>query len=101
MSTFASGAKAKGICDQCGLTFKLSTLKALVVSGKTTTTRVCKACYVPDHPQLHVGRRPVHDPQALRDPRPDNALAESRNIAWGWPVVYSLASTAVIGKVTT
>jgi hypothetical protein len=27
---------------------------------------------------------PVIDPQALREPRPDNAVVSSRDIQWGW-----------------
>lgn len=101
MATYASGAKAKGICDVCGLTMKLATLKALTVNGKVTNTLACRACWTPDHPQLHVGKRPIHDPQALRNPRPDTGALDSRNVAWGYPTMYLLPATTVLGKVTT
>ena len=39
---------------------------------------VCEECWDPDHPQNHLGREPVNDPQALRNPRPDKSLTESR-----------------------
>ena len=56
--------------------------------------------------------RPVHDPQAIRNPRPDFAGYDSnRNIQWGWnPVgagknIYDLTTnnleaTGAIGDVT-
>ena len=57
---------------------------------------VCPVCWEPDHPQLKVGMYPVDDPQALRNPRPDNTYVQSgtladgsmgggsRDIQWGW-----------------
>lgn len=39
---------------------------------------VCEECWDPDQPQNHLGRNPVNDPQALRNPRPDKSLTESR-----------------------
>ena len=57
---------------------------------------VCKECWEPDQPQLQLGMYPVDDPQALRNPRPDNTYVQSgvmsdgsigegsRNIQWGW-----------------
>ena len=39
---------------------------------------VCEECLDPDQPQNHLGRNPVNDPQALRNPRPDKSLMESR-----------------------
>jgi len=39
---------------------------------------VCQECWDPDHPQNHLGREPVNDPQALRNPRPDTSLMTSR-----------------------
>jgi hypothetical protein len=69
---FAVGKKAVGFCDQCGFRFKLSKLRKLVVKGKIVNTLVCRSCWVPDQPQLMLGKYPVDDPQALRNPRPDN-----------------------------
>lgn len=115
---FALGRKALGICDLCGLTFKLKELRGLVVKTKPVNMLVCRQCWVPDHPQLQVGMYPVHDPQALRRPRPDNTYWQagmtglqiaqvppadpdnvlafgqpsggSRVIQWGWnPVGFS------------
>jgi hypothetical protein len=37
---------------------------------KITKIRVCSECLDVDHPQLMLGRIPINDPIALRDPRP-------------------------------
>ena len=68
---FAIGRRALGICDMCGLRFRLLTLKEPRVRGVRTGLRVCQSCFDPDHPQNFQGMRPVYDPQALRFTRPD------------------------------
>lgn len=96
---YASGSKAIALCDVCGFEYRLSQLRKLTVAGTVTATKACPACWVPDQPQLMLGRFPVSDPQALRDPRPDNAYYISgvnvagnpndglRVIEWGWAPV--------------
>ena len=95
-SQFASGKHALGLCDVCGHQYKLRTLRKLVVKTKATNILACPECWTPDQPQLQVGMRPVVDPQALRNPRPDNSYISSglnindnpgegsRAIFWGW-----------------
>lgn len=68
---FARGDRALGICDRCGFTNRLNDLRYQAVAAKVTKLRVCSACMDVDHPQLLLGRFPVNDPVALRDPRPD------------------------------
>lgn len=68
---FASGYKALGICDRCGLSFKLRKLSNQVINQKPSGLLVCSECLDIDHPQLQLGKYPVNDPQALRNPRPD------------------------------
>jgi len=76
---FASSRKARGICDVCGFDYKLTELKNVYVKGRNTNTKACRECWDYDHPQLKLGEFPVDDPQAIRDPRPDNAeYAQSR-----------------------
>jgi hypothetical protein len=76
---FASAKKALGVCDVCGFTYKLRELKNLVVKNRVTSTKACSECWNPDQPQLQLGKYPINDPQALRDPRPDfNQYASSR-----------------------
>lgn len=81
---FATGKHASGVCDRCGVSFKRSTLKALTINEKRTNLLVCNSCFESDHPQYQVGKYPVYDPQALRDPRPDSGDATSQVIQWGW-----------------
>jgi hypothetical protein len=78
-TTFASAKNALGVCDICGFTYKLRTLRNLVQKGRDTNLKACEECWNPDHPQLKLGEFPVYDPQALRNPRPDtNQYATSR-----------------------
>ena len=106
---FASGRIAISQCDRCNFRFKLKDLKTEVIKTKPYQIKVCKSCWDPDHPQLQLGMYPVDDPQALRNPRPDNSYFQagytglqidpnagsaeegfgdptqgSRQIQWGW-----------------
>lgn len=75
---FAAGNKAFGFCDRCDFRYLLKELKAEVVDMEKTGLLVCEECWDPDHPQNLLGREPVNDPQALKNPRPDNGLISSR-----------------------
>lgn len=68
---FAEGKKALGICDTCGLTYRLNKLKDVYVRGTNTHIKACPTCWDPDQPQLRIGEVDTADPQALNDPRPD------------------------------
>ena len=81
MGLYANGRNAKGICDICGLTYKLRKLKMLVRNTRPTSLKACPQCWEPDHPQNLLGRYRIEDAQALRDPRPDSAeYAKLRSI---------------------
>ena len=121
---FASGKHAIAQCDRCNFRFKLSELRRLVIKTKNVNILVCRVCWEPDHPQLQLGMYPVDDPQALRDPRPDNSYYQSglndndnpgegsRIIQWGWNPVGlnnplelpslpdTLKATGAVGSVT-
>jgi hypothetical protein len=96
---FASGKIAISQCDRCGFRFKLKTLKTEIIKTKKYELMVCPACWDPDQPQLQLGMYPVDDPQALRNPRPDNTYRQSglntnnepsggsRVFQWGWAPV--------------
>ena len=75
---FASAKNAVGICDRCGFQYKLQELKSEVVDLHVTGLLVCYECWDPDQPQLQLGRWPVNDPQAIRNPRPPQGLEQSR-----------------------
>lgn len=98
-SKFASGKKSLGVCDRCGQRYLLRKLRALTIKTKLTNILCCPTCWDPDQPQLQLGMYPVNDPQALRNPRPDNSYEQSglsiygtpsggsRDIQWGWAPV--------------
>jgi len=121
---FSSGRHSIAECDRCGFRYKLTELKPLTVKTKVTNILVCPTCWEPDQPQLQLGMYPVNDPQAVRNPRPDNSYVTSgtandgypsggsRIIQWGWNPVggssqfdavltpNNLALTVSIGTVT-
>jgi len=115
MATFAAGKRALALCDRCGQTVKLASLKEIVIKTKKTNIMVCQECWEPDQPQLLQGTAPIVDPQALRNPRPDGSRGgvgdySSRDLQWGWAPVgggsslagtpNNLVSTTRVGTVT-
>lgn len=97
---YARGRLAFGFCDTCGQRYDLHELKIQIVAGRATNIKNCIYCLDKDHPQYFVGRVPVNDPQALLNPRPDNAQVESREL-WGWnpvgnPAVFGTGQVGVI-----
>jgi NAD-dependent SIR2 family protein deacetylase len=93
---FSSGKYAIAECDRCGQRYKLKELKKLTIKTKQVNIKVCPTCWDPDQPQLSLGLYPVNDPQAVRNPRPDNSYFSSgldvdgdqsggsRVFQWGW-----------------
>lgn len=84
-SPYALGKRSYGFCDICGFRYLLAELTSQSVAGRKRSDRVCPKCWSPDHPQNWQGRYPIQDPQALRDPRPDNGQEASREIPPGPP----------------
>lgn len=120
---WAVGKHAYGFCDLCGFRYDLKRLKGLTIKLKPVNLLACPSCWTPDQPQLQVGMKKVVDPEALRNPRPDNSYRSagrnvlgfpsegSRIIYWGWnPVGFdnslapglgnSLIAQASVGQVT-
>ena len=98
---FASEKRALGICDRCGFTFDLKELVYEVDDGRRTGLRVCGECLDPSHPQRDLGERPIYDPEALRDPRPDHMeLDTSRALALPERDVQGVDAVARVGTVT-
>jgi len=75
VGNYAKGNKAFGFCDRCGFRYNLRELKTETVNLSPTNLRVCPVCWDQDQPQNMLGRIPVDDPQALRDPRPLGAIS--------------------------
>ena len=96
---FASGKYAIAECDRCGQRYKLKELKKITIKTKQVNIKVCPERWEPDQPQLQLGMYPVNDPQAVREPRPDNSYYQSgldveggpaggsRVFQWGWAPV--------------
>lgn len=78
--TFASGKHALRLCDICGFRYKYAELKLVYNKDTSKNLYACKTCWDPSHPQLRVGEVDTKDPQALRNPRPDPGLTQSRTI---------------------
>ena len=76
-SKYASGKNSIAECDRCGFRYKLTELRKLTIKTKQVSIKVCKTCWEPDQPQLSLGLYPVNDPQAVREPRPDNSYYQS------------------------
>jgi len=101
---FSSAKNSIAECDRCGFRYKLKELKKLTIKTKQVSIKVCPTCWEPDQPQLQLGMYPVQDPQAVREPRPDNSYQQagytglqltlntdfgdpaggSRVFQWGW-----------------
>ncbi len=75
---YASGKHAYGISDRSGRRYRLRDMKT-----EWTGAKVGPDEFEPKHPQLFPPRA-FPDPQALRDPRPENELTEQRSIQHGY-----------------
>jgi hypothetical protein len=110
MSSYATGKKAFGFCDRTGFRYPLKDLVPQIENGKPNGLLVGRDMVDEDQPQLQLGRVRTSDPQALRNPRPDQGLAESRKLFAFDPVgggnsalgskTVGLDITAKAGKVT-
>lgn len=89
MPTFAYGKRAFGFCDRCAQRYPLQTLKKQIYNQIPINLLVCPDCLDVDHPQLQLGKYPVIDPIALRNPRPDTSQSVSREL-FGWQYVEGL-----------
>jgi|SRR5215813_3913295 len=69
---FATGKFAWGVCDQCGFTWMLNDLRETTIRGRRTGMLMCPDCWDPDHPQNFLPEALVIDPEALRNPRPQD-----------------------------
>lgn len=106
MAGYAAGKRALGICDRCGQSFLLNTLRK-----EWTGFKVCSQCYEPKHPQLEP-KRTINEPIALMQPRPDRiepvvvfvgAPGDSLFASVGMqpaPVAKQLVAAALLGTVT-
>ena len=78
---YASGKNAFGISDRSGRRYRLHEMKT-----EWTGAKVGPDEFDPKHPQLFPPKA-YPDPQALRDPRPEQDLTEQRSIQYGFDPV--------------
>lgn len=92
---YASGKKAWGISDRSGFRYKLNEMRR-----EWNGMLVGPDEYEAKHPQLEPPRR-VEDPQALKDPRPDQQ--ETLKVFVGGPTVEApnLERPRAVGGVGT
>lgn len=98
---YARGKYAFGYCDKTGFRYPLKDLVDEYKDGVKTGFRVGRDVVDPDQPQNFLGRVKINDPQALRNPRPDTSIVQSRAL-FGWNPVGNPAQFMVgsVGKVT-
>lgn len=77
MTRYAQGKHALGVCDRCGMEFKLHRLVFETTPEGKPTYRVCRTCFDEVHPQENPPKVEP-DAQALWQPRPDQGLEQSR-----------------------
>ena len=75
--SYASGKHSFGICDRTGLRYKIRNLVYEIENGRKNGLRVGKDIADKDHPQNKLGKVRIHDPQSLKDPRPEAAEGSS------------------------
>ena len=97
-NVFAQGKRAFGFCDRCSFRFPLADLQWQWVNRQQTGLKVCDQCLDIDHEQLRTDELPGADAIALRDPRPDKNLSESRGL-FGWNPVLGMEAGSYLGKV--
>lgn len=101
MGKFAD--RVPGLCDRCGLRFRLKTLKEEYLLGKPTGLLVCPRCYDKSHPQLDTRGVRTDDKQSVKRPRSDKAENEESRRLFGWkPVGHPTTNVAdgFVGRVT-
>jgi len=81
LSKFATGKHAFGISDRSGFRYRLKDMRK-----EWNGLLVGRDEWEEKHPQLQP-LRAVPDPQALRDPRPEQDLDEQREIQYGYDPV--------------
>ena len=81
MSKFATGKHAFGISDRSGFRYRLKDMRK-----EWNGLLVGRDEWEEKHPQLQP-LRAIPEPQALRDPRPEQNLDEQRDIQYGYDPV--------------
>ena len=86
MSNYANGKHAFGFCDRTGFRYRKKDLVPQIENQRPNVLLGGKDVLDKDQPQLQLGKLNMQDPQAIRNPRPDVGLTESRSLAAWNPV---------------
>jgi hypothetical protein len=86
MSNYANGKHAFGFCDRTGFRYRKKDLVPQIENQRPNGLLVGRDVVDQDQPQLQLGRLNMQDPQAIRNPRPDASLEESRSLSAFDPV---------------
>ncbi len=78
--TASKGKRAFGFCDRTGFRYKLTDLVPQIENQRWTGLLVGRDVVDVDQPQLQLGKVKTNDNESLRNPRPDRALTESREL---------------------
>lgn len=98
--SFARGKRAFGFCDRTGRRYPIADLVDEYQNGTKTGFRVGRDVADKDHPQNHLGRLRIFDPQTLMNPRPDISMDASRALYGFKPVGHpSTFVQGVVGQV--
>ena len=110
MSNYANGKHALGFCDRTGFRYRKKDLVPQIENQRPNGLLVGRDVLDKDQPQLQLGKLNMQDPQAIRNPRPDVSLTESRSLsAWdpvgGGSELYGTETPGLdikgeVGKVT-
>lgn len=92
-SKFASGKYAHGICDRCGVAYRLRELREETVRGKRTQLLTCPICWDMDHPQNFLPYAIQVDAEALRNARPEDYGPSRRLPHWRPCDAFPMSST--------
>ena len=94
---YATGKYAFGICDVCGVAYRLSELRGTTVRGRPTGLLVCPVDFDEDHPQNFLPEALHVDAVALRNPRPEDYYRS--RILPHWRPCDALPVSLLIGEV--
>jgi hypothetical protein len=94
---YATGKYALGICDICGVSYRLTELRGTTVRGRSTHKLACPICWDLDHPQNFLPEVLHADAEALRNPRPEDYYAS--RILPHWRPSDALPIGLAIGQV--
>jgi hypothetical protein len=94
---YATGKHAYGVCDICGVSYRLVELRGTTVRGRPTGLLVCPIDFDPDHEQNFLPEALTVDAEALRNPRPED-MYRSR-ILPHWRPCDALPMSLTLGEV--